>query len=186
MMQLRGRFCRLLHIQRHPLWHAPGGAWLSLRYSLPTLKLPTAYSGIFYTYYCLNMLKLRCPLHWPRPQTPDRIEPTDATASGFYIPNPNNALKNNAASGGWSGFNYPRLEKPVGVRHSRFGGAAFTLKPCGYNGIQYIFRLLELFRPELIGAAGMLLTRRLLPNSAAKQQQRHQHASCICHRARTP
>lgn len=54
------------------------------------------------------------------PQTPDRIEPTDATASGFYIPNPNNALKNNAASGGWAGFNYPRLEKPVGVRRWRY------------------------------------------------------------------
>ncbi len=34
-------------------------------------------------------------------QSSDRTNPTDAAASGFYIPNPNNAITNNA--GGWSG-----------------------------------------------------------------------------------
>ena len=45
--------------------------------------------------------------------SPDRINPTDAAASGFYVPNANNALKDNAASGGFAGFNFPRLEEPT-------------------------------------------------------------------------
>ena len=35
------------------------------------------------------------------------ILPADHTASGFYIPNPYNRLRGNAASGGWSGFSFP-------------------------------------------------------------------------------
>lgn len=41
-------------------------------------------------------------------------QPADSAASGFYISNPNNALLRNAASGGWAGYSFPRLETPVG------------------------------------------------------------------------
>ena len=33
--------------------------------------------------------------------------PADHTAAGFYIPNPGNRLRGNAASGGWAGFSFP-------------------------------------------------------------------------------
>eukprot|EP00955_Chlamydomonas_euryale_P030451 320552-Chlamydomonas_euryale.AAC.32 len=41
-------------------------------------------------------------------------QPADAAAAGFYVPNSNNALINNAASGGWAGFSFPRLDAPIG------------------------------------------------------------------------
>ena len=41
--------------------------------------------------------------------------PGDAAAAGFWIPNAMNTISNNAASGGWTGFSMPRLEKPVGM-----------------------------------------------------------------------
>lgn len=40
-------------------------------------------------------------------QTDDRVEPADSAAAGFYITNPNNSFRDNAASGGWSGFSFP-------------------------------------------------------------------------------
>ncbi|KAL4433088.1 hypothetical protein ABPG77_006515 [Micractinium sp. CCAP 211/92] len=45
-------------------------------------------------------------------------QPSDAAASGFYVTNPNNRLTNNAASGGYSGFFYPVLPKPIGFSRS--------------------------------------------------------------------
>ncbi|KAI3428632.1 hypothetical protein D9Q98_007455 [Chlorella vulgaris] len=47
--------------------------------------------------------------------TSDRAQPADAAASGFYVTNPNNRLSNNAASGGYAGFTYPVLPKPIGL-----------------------------------------------------------------------
>ncbi|KAG1679774.1 hypothetical protein FOA52_012685 [Chlamydomonas sp. UWO 241] len=41
-------------------------------------------------------------------------QPADATASGFYVSNSNNEFKGNAASGGWAGYSFPRLEAPTG------------------------------------------------------------------------
>ncbi|KAG1656076.1 hypothetical protein FOA52_005738 [Chlamydomonas sp. UWO 241] len=41
-------------------------------------------------------------------------QPADAAAAGFYAPNSNNAFVGNAASGGWAGFSFPRLETPIG------------------------------------------------------------------------
>lgn len=39
--------------------------------------------------------------------------PIDSAAAGFYCTNPNNAFKDNAASGGWTGFSFPvRLSLP--------------------------------------------------------------------------
>eukprot|EP00798_Chlamydomonas_sp_ICE-L_P010644 gene10644-12323_t len=40
-------------------------------------------------------------------------QPADAAASGFYAANPNNAFLKNAASGGFSGFNFPRVDRPI-------------------------------------------------------------------------
>ncbi|KAI7839068.1 hypothetical protein COHA_007210 [Chlorella ohadii] len=47
-------------------------------------------------------------------ESPGMPQPSDAAASGFYVTNPNNRLSNNAASGGYSGFIYPVLPKPIG------------------------------------------------------------------------
>jgi len=44
-----------------------------------------------------------------------RIQPVDAAASGFYSGNPNNVWLGNAASGGWAGFSFPALPKPIKV-----------------------------------------------------------------------
>jgi hypothetical protein len=43
------------------------------------------------------------------------IQPSDASASGFYTANPNNVFLNNAASGGWAGYAFPTLPAPIGV-----------------------------------------------------------------------
>jgi hypothetical protein len=43
------------------------------------------------------------------------LVPTDVTAAGFYIPNPNNNYIGNAASGGWAGFAFPDLPRPTGL-----------------------------------------------------------------------
>lgn len=40
--------------------------------------------------------------------------PTDTSASGFYISNAMNRFVGNAASGGWSGFAFPNIPKPLG------------------------------------------------------------------------
>ncbi|KAG1661973.1 hypothetical protein FOA52_007145 [Chlamydomonas sp. UWO 241] len=41
-------------------------------------------------------------------------QPADAAASGFYVSNSNNEFVGNAASGGWAGYSFPRLEAPTG------------------------------------------------------------------------
>jgi hypothetical protein len=41
-------------------------------------------------------------------------QPADITASGFYISNAYNFILNNAASGGWAGFAFPVLDRPIG------------------------------------------------------------------------
>ena len=41
--------------------------------------------------------------------------PADVTASPFYITNVHNRIIGNAASGGWSGFAFPSLKKPIGA-----------------------------------------------------------------------
>ncbi len=51
----------------------------------------------------------------PAAQSWDRVNPTDAAAACFYAPNPRNSFLNNAASGGWTGYSFPRLEAPVGM-----------------------------------------------------------------------
>ncbi len=40
--------------------------------------------------------------------------PADVAASGFYITNGYNHIYGNAASGGWAGFAFPNLPKPIG------------------------------------------------------------------------
>lgn len=46
------------------------------------------------------------------------ILPADVAASGFYVTNANNRFRGNAASGGWSGFAFPQLQKPVKLHRS--------------------------------------------------------------------
>jgi G8 domain len=41
--------------------------------------------------------------------------PADVTAAGFYITNVRNELIGNAASGGWAGFAFPNLPRPIGI-----------------------------------------------------------------------
>ncbi|KAN0024762.1 hypothetical protein ACTFIV_009171 [Dictyostelium citrinum] len=41
-------------------------------------------------------------------------QPADSAASGFYITCPWNSLIGNSASGGWAGFSFPNLPKPIG------------------------------------------------------------------------
>ena len=48
-------------------------------------------------------------------------QPADAAAAGFWITNLRNTITNNAASGGWTGFSIPRLDKPVGLHRSMTG-----------------------------------------------------------------
>jgi len=45
---------------------------------------------------------------------PDRILPVDATASGFYCTNANNRWVGNSASGGFTGFHFPRVPNALG------------------------------------------------------------------------
>jgi len=44
----------------------------------------------------------------------DLILPADVTASGFYVTNIDNDIIGNTASGGWAGFAFPNLPRPVG------------------------------------------------------------------------
>lgn len=46
-------------------------------------------------------------------QSANLLVPADTSASGFYISNAYNDIIGNAASGGWSGFAFPNLPKPV-------------------------------------------------------------------------
>ncbi|KAJ9457875.1 hypothetical protein DIPPA_28031 [Diplonema papillatum] len=45
----------------------------------------------------------------------DTVQPADHTAAGFYFSNAYNRIIGNVASGGWSGFGFPGLPKPIGV-----------------------------------------------------------------------
>ena len=51
-------------------------------------------------------------LDWT-PASDNMLVPTDITASPFYITNGYNSFIGNAASGGWSGFAFPALPKPI-------------------------------------------------------------------------
>ena len=44
-----------------------------------------------------------------------RIQPADASATGFYFSNAHNSIIGNVASGGWAGFGFPGLPTPIGV-----------------------------------------------------------------------
>lgn len=47
-------------------------------------------------------------------ETAERIQPTDATAAGYYITNAAQAeIVGNRASGGWCGFAFPNLPRPI-------------------------------------------------------------------------
>ncbi|KAL1525911.1 hypothetical protein AB1Y20_020738 [Prymnesium parvum] len=46
-------------------------------------------------------------------QTETLTNPADATASAFYLTNAHNRLVGNAASGGWAGYAFPGLERPI-------------------------------------------------------------------------
>eukprot|EP00983_Pelagomonas_calceolata_P080324 1155102-Pelagomonas_calceolata.AAC.6 len=55
-------------------------------------------------------------------QGPDRVQPADAAASGFYSGNPNNVWLRNAASGGFAGFSFPVMPRPIkGSTSGRLG-----------------------------------------------------------------
>eukprot|EP01132_Coremiostelium_polycephalum_P010213 gene10213-12524_t len=45
-------------------------------------------------------------------------QPADCAAGGFYITNAYNRIIGNAASGGWAGFSFPNLYKPIGNHQS--------------------------------------------------------------------
>jgi hypothetical protein len=45
----------------------------------------------------------------------DLLLPADIAASGFYITNVNNNITGNSASGGWAGYAFPILDKPIGL-----------------------------------------------------------------------
>jgi len=42
------------------------------------------------------------------------VQPADHSAAGFYISNAMNTIVGNAASGGWAGFAFPNMPKPIG------------------------------------------------------------------------
>ncbi|MDQ3235287.1 MAG: hypothetical protein M3Q07_26045, partial [Pseudobdellovibrionaceae bacterium] len=74
--------------------------------------------------------------------------PADRAASGFYISNANNRFIGNAASGGFAGFSFPNMPKPIGpnrgkpvipkdvpLKHSSFdGNTAHTSGYFWHNG----------------------------------------------------
>eukprot|EP01132_Coremiostelium_polycephalum_P000408 gene408-516_t len=52
-------------------------------------------------------------------------QPADCAAGGFYITNAYNKIIGNAASGGWAGYSFPNLYKPIGNFRNE------TLNPSG-------------------------------------------------------
>lgn len=44
---------------------------------------------------------------------PDRIQPADSAAAGYYITNAYNTYIGNAGSGGWSVYSFPNLPLPI-------------------------------------------------------------------------
>ncbi|KAM9952753.1 hypothetical protein ACTFIR_007808 [Dictyostelium discoideum] len=56
-------------------------------------------------------------------------QPADSAAGGFYITNAYNTIIGNSASGGWAGFSFPNLEKPIGNhKNVEMEPQAFTTK----------------------------------------------------------
>lgn len=51
-------------------------------------------------------------------ESPTLLLPADVAASGFYITNMHNIIIGNVASGGWAGFAFPNLAKPVGFHRT--------------------------------------------------------------------
>jgi len=51
-------------------------------------------------------------------QSTSLSQPADTAAAGFYITNGNNDLVGNTASGGWSGFVFPVLDRPIGTHRN--------------------------------------------------------------------
>eukprot|EP01132_Coremiostelium_polycephalum_P000649 gene649-803_t len=51
-------------------------------------------------------------------ESADLRQPADSAASGFYITNAYNRIVGNSASGGWAGFAFPNLKKPIGNHQS--------------------------------------------------------------------
>jgi len=62
-------------------------------------------------------------------ESPTLTLPADVTASGFYITNVHNNIIGNAASGGWAGFAFPSLRRPIGY-HSDV-----NMKPSARTGL---------------------------------------------------
>jgi len=48
-------------------------------------------------------------------QSSSLTNPADSTAAGFYITNIHNSIIGNAASGGYAGFAFPFLQRPIGL-----------------------------------------------------------------------
>lgn len=61
-------------------------------------------------------------------QTENIINPADHTASGFYVSNVHNYVVGNAASGGWSGIQFPVLPQPAD-KTLRFNGVVPKDRP---------------------------------------------------------
>ncbi|KAI9034510.1 G8 domain-containing protein [Hyaloraphidium curvatum] len=63
----------------------------------------TPFLGVFYDQYT----------PWVDENTTNLILPSDISAGVFYGTNPYNSFLGNAASGGWTGFSFPTLSRPV-------------------------------------------------------------------------
>lgn len=48
-------------------------------------------------------------------QDSETNQPADHAAAGFYFTNARNTIRGNAASGGWTGFAFPNLPRPIGA-----------------------------------------------------------------------
>mmetsp|Transcript_11766 Transcript_11766/g.14644 ORF Transcript_11766/g.14644 Transcript_11766/m.14644 type:complete len:1149 (-) Transcript_11766:779-4225(-) len=62
-------------------------------------------------------------------ESPTLTLPADVTASGFYVTNVHNNIIGNSASGGWAGYAFPSLRRPIGA-HSDV-----NLKPSTRTGL---------------------------------------------------
>jgi hypothetical protein len=51
-------------------------------------------------------------------ESPTLLLPADIAAAGFYITNMHNNIIGNVASGGWAGFAFPNLDRPVGLHRT--------------------------------------------------------------------
>ena len=55
-------------------------------------------------------------------ESPQLILPSDTGAAVFYITDASNRFIGNVASGGWAGFAFPNLPKPVKLHQTYLGG----------------------------------------------------------------